>query len=127
MSPRRLCILGATGSVGQAALEVIQKRPDDFSIVALAAGSDDKKLAKLCRLHKPAYAALYDKGAAQRLKRELVNEETVVGAAKNLCWKRRLTPIVVRLSPPSPAAAARRQRLRRQKPLSVFYWQTKKP
>ena len=38
MSPRRLCILGATGSVGQAALEVIQKRPDDFSIVALAAG-----------------------------------------------------------------------------------------
>ena len=82
MSPRRLCILGATGSVGQAALEVIQKRPDDFSIVALAAGSDDKKLAKLCRLHKPAYAALYDKGAAQRLKRELVNEETVVGGGQ---------------------------------------------
>ena len=37
------------------------------------------------------------------------------GAAKNLCWKRRLTPIVVRLSPPSPAAAARRQRLRAAK------------
>ena len=86
-----------------------------------------KKLAKLCRLHKPAYAALYDKGAAQRLKRELVNEETVVGGGQESLLEAATHPIVVRLSPPSPAAAARRQRLRRQKPLSVFYWQTKKP
>ena len=39
-SPRRVAILGSTGSVGRQALEVIQRHPDHLRVVALVAGSD---------------------------------------------------------------------------------------
>ncbi|WP_395640310.1 1-deoxy-D-xylulose-5-phosphate reductoisomerase [Pseudolysinimonas sp.] len=40
MSPRRVIVLGSTGSVGTQALEVIAANPDLFEVVGLAAGSD---------------------------------------------------------------------------------------
>ena len=39
-SPRRVAILGSTGSVGRQALEVIQRHPEHLCAVALVAGSD---------------------------------------------------------------------------------------
>ena len=39
-SPRRVAILGSTGSVGRQALEVIERHPDRLRAVALVAGSD---------------------------------------------------------------------------------------
>jgi 1-deoxy-D-xylulose-5-phosphate reductoisomerase len=40
MAPRRVVVLGSTGSIGTQALEVIAAHPDRFEIVGLAAGSD---------------------------------------------------------------------------------------
>jgi 1-deoxy-D-xylulose-5-phosphate reductoisomerase len=40
MSPRRVIVLGSTGSIGRQALEVIDANPDRFELVGLAAGSD---------------------------------------------------------------------------------------
>jgi 1-deoxy-D-xylulose-5-phosphate reductoisomerase len=40
MSPRRVIVLGSTGSIGTQALEVIAANPDRFELVGLAAGSD---------------------------------------------------------------------------------------
>jgi len=40
MTPRRVLVLGSTGSVGTQALEVIAANPDLFEVVGLAAGSD---------------------------------------------------------------------------------------
>ena len=44
MSPRRVIILGSTGSIGTQALEVIAANPDRFEVVGLAAGSDRRGL-----------------------------------------------------------------------------------
>ncbi|HWL65387.1 MAG TPA: 1-deoxy-D-xylulose-5-phosphate reductoisomerase [Actinomycetota bacterium] len=39
-SPRRIVILGSTGSIGRQALEVVRSDPQSFVVVGLAAGSD---------------------------------------------------------------------------------------
>jgi 1-deoxy-D-xylulose-5-phosphate reductoisomerase len=58
--PRRLAILGATGSIGDSALKVVAKHPERFTVTALAGGRNGKKLAKLCARFRPAYAAVLD-------------------------------------------------------------------
>src|SRR4051812_17942662 len=40
MTPRRVIVLGSTGSIGVQALEVIRDNPDRFELVGLAAGSN---------------------------------------------------------------------------------------
>jgi 1-deoxy-D-xylulose-5-phosphate reductoisomerase len=41
---RRVIILGSTGSIGTQAIEVIDKNPDQFQVVGLAAGTNDELL-----------------------------------------------------------------------------------
>lgn len=43
-NPRRVTILGSTGSIGTQALDVISARPDQFAVTGLAAGGSDIKL-----------------------------------------------------------------------------------
>jgi len=61
--PRRLAILGATGSIGDSALKVVAKHPERFTVTALAGGRNGKKLAGLCARFRPAYAAVLDEAA----------------------------------------------------------------
>ncbi len=75
---RGVCVLGATGSVGGAALDVVRSRPDAFSVTALAAGGDDEALEKLCREFKPRRAVLADTVAAKRLRLALRGEGVAV-------------------------------------------------
>ena len=44
MAPRRVIVLGSTGSIGTQALDVIEANPDRFEVVGLAAGSDRRTL-----------------------------------------------------------------------------------
>ncbi|MCQ2753804.1 MAG: 1-deoxy-D-xylulose-5-phosphate reductoisomerase [bacterium] len=53
---RRISILGSTGSIGRQALEVIEKLPDKFEIIALAAGSNTELLNEQIQKFKPKYA-----------------------------------------------------------------------
>ena len=50
----RLAILGSTGSVGQQALDVVRALPDDFEVVALAAGGNVGLLQAQAREFSPA-------------------------------------------------------------------------
>lgn len=50
----RLAILGSTGSVGQQALDVVRALPEDFEVVALAAGGNAGLLAAQAREFTPA-------------------------------------------------------------------------
>ena len=43
-APRRLAILGSTGSIGTQALEVVAANPGDLEVVALVAGNDEETL-----------------------------------------------------------------------------------
>ncbi len=68
---RTLTLLGATGSIGASTLDVVARHPDRFRVAALAANTDWERLAELCRLHRPAYAAMQDAAAARALAQAL--------------------------------------------------------
>ena len=57
---RKISILGSTGSIGKQALEVIEKLPDKFEIVSLAAGNNTDLLNEQIKKFKPKYASASD-------------------------------------------------------------------
>lgn len=72
-APRRLVILGATGSVGRSTLDVVARHPDRFSILALTAHRDAAGLAELCAVHDAAYAVIADETEFEALKTALAD------------------------------------------------------
>jgi 1-deoxy-D-xylulose-5-phosphate reductoisomerase len=78
-----LTILGATGSIGAATLEVAAAHRERYQIFALAAHSSAEALLDVCRAHRPRYAVLSgvagDPGLRQRFRE--VGVELLFGAA----------------------------------------------
>ena len=68
MSRRRVVVLGATGSIGTQALEVVAAHPDRFELVGLAAGGDGAALARDASVHGVTDVALADPTAASQLR-----------------------------------------------------------
>jgi 1-deoxy-D-xylulose-5-phosphate reductoisomerase len=64
---KKIAILGSTGSIGRATMEIISRSPDDFEITGLAAGSDIGKLGLQLREFADARFALRDEEACTRL------------------------------------------------------------
>jgi 1-deoxy-D-xylulose-5-phosphate reductoisomerase len=60
MKPRKITVLGATGSVGQNTLDLIGRSPHLFEIVALTANSDANRLAELAIRHRAKHAVIAD-------------------------------------------------------------------
>ncbi|REG86885.1 1-deoxy-D-xylulose-5-phosphate reductoisomerase [Marinomonas pollencensis] len=48
-----ICLLGATGSIGQSTLEIIAQHPDKFNLVCASAHSSVDKMADICQRFKP--------------------------------------------------------------------------
>lgn len=71
---RSVTLLGATGSIGDSALDVIARHPHRFTVAALAAHRNWRKLLDLCRRFRPTHAALLDPAAAAALESALVAE-----------------------------------------------------
>jgi 1-deoxy-D-xylulose-5-phosphate reductoisomerase len=61
--PRRVALLGSTGSIGRQTVDVLAAHPDAFIVVALATGSNAGLLEQQTGLLKPSAVALAD-GAA---------------------------------------------------------------
>lgn len=61
-----VAVLGCTGSIGQSALAVIERHPDEFRVVALAAHRNADVLADSARRHGSALAVLVDERAIDR-------------------------------------------------------------
>jgi len=57
---QQVAVLGATGSIGASALDVIARHPDRLQASVLAAGSQVEALLVLCRKHRPAHAVIAD-------------------------------------------------------------------
>ena len=55
-----VAVLGATGSIGSSALDVIARHPGRLRASVLAAGSNVEALLALCRRHRPDHAAIAD-------------------------------------------------------------------
>jgi 1-deoxy-D-xylulose-5-phosphate reductoisomerase len=70
MNRRGVVVLGATGSVGRNALDVIARFPRRFRATALCAGSNARALAALARLYRPGAVCLAE-GDAASLRKEV--------------------------------------------------------
>ena len=57
---RNIAVLGATGSIGTSALDVIARHPDRLRASVLAAGTQVQALLALCIAHAPAHAVIAD-------------------------------------------------------------------
>ena len=66
---KKISILGSTGSIGQSTLSVVEKFPDRFKVVALAAGNNVDILEKQVRQFRPAMASVVSPLAAEDLKK----------------------------------------------------------
>jgi 1-deoxy-D-xylulose-5-phosphate reductoisomerase len=56
--PRRVAVLGSTGSIGRQALDVLAGHPDRFRVVALATGTNGGELEQQAARFRPAIVAL---------------------------------------------------------------------
>jgi 1-deoxy-D-xylulose-5-phosphate reductoisomerase len=70
-NPKKLNILGATGSIGRSAEAVILGAPGRFEVGAVASGRDAKNLARVARSLNARFAAIADASAYAELKAEL--------------------------------------------------------
>ncbi|MDQ0315548.1 1-deoxy-D-xylulose-5-phosphate reductoisomerase [Amorphus orientalis] len=82
-SPQRVVVLGATGSIGAATLDVIARSPDRFELVGIAANRSVSALADLCRTHRPSRAVVADAAKGEELKEVLSGSGIKVGAGED--------------------------------------------
>ena len=79
---KKIAVIGATGSVGGAVLDICRRAPDDFEVVALAAHSNCEKLLSLSREFGAKILAVAIPEVAERLKS--TTECTVLQGAEGL-------------------------------------------
>ena len=68
---QRVCILGATGSVGTSTLDVIARHPDRFEVFALTAHSRMDELLAQCLQWRPRFVAVPQQSQAATLRGQL--------------------------------------------------------
>ncbi len=76
---KRLAVLGSTGSIGRATLDVATRFPDRFRVVALAAGRNVEMLRRQAMDHRPGLVAVAREEDAVSLARELPNTTVLAG------------------------------------------------
>ena len=80
-APRRLVLLGATGSIGRSTADVIAHAPEGaFEVVSVAGGSDAAALAQTAIKLKASFAALADPAGAEALREALAGSGVRCGA-----------------------------------------------
>jgi 1-deoxy-D-xylulose-5-phosphate reductoisomerase len=91
-TPRKITILGATGSIGLNTLDLIGRSPEAFEVVALSAGSNAAKLAELAIRHRAGFVAIADPDKYVELK-ELLRGTGIEAAAgqEAVCESARLS------------------------------------
>jgi 1-deoxy-D-xylulose-5-phosphate reductoisomerase len=81
LGPRRVTVLGSTGSVGKSTASLLEAAAEDtFDVVALVAGRDWQGLAAQARRLKARHAVLADAAQYKALKEALAGTETEVSA-----------------------------------------------
>lgn len=66
-----IAVLGATGSIGRSALEVISRYQERYRVFALTAGSNVEKLAQLASVWRPYIVAIADESRYKALVEEM--------------------------------------------------------
>ncbi|MBN1364849.1 MAG: 1-deoxy-D-xylulose-5-phosphate reductoisomerase [Syntrophaceae bacterium] len=74
---KKVAILGSTGSIGCSALDIIEKNPERFQIVALAAGKNIKLLKEQIEKFQPKQVAVSSKDNVYKLRETLTAKSKV--------------------------------------------------
>ncbi|MEC2176770.1 1-deoxy-D-xylulose-5-phosphate reductoisomerase, partial [Bacillus amyloliquefaciens] len=57
---KNICLLGATGSIGEQTLDVLRMHEDQFRLVSMTFGKNAEKAIPLIRTFQPKYVAVGD-------------------------------------------------------------------
>ncbi|MCC6133707.1 MAG: 1-deoxy-D-xylulose-5-phosphate reductoisomerase [Acidobacteria bacterium] len=68
-SPKNIALLGATGSIGQSALSVVEMFPEKFRIISMTAGSNIQRLVEAIERFHPKLVSVASRRDAESLKR----------------------------------------------------------
>lgn len=78
MSAKNVVILGSTGSIGLSTLDVIQKNPGSFDVLALTAFSDCRLLESQFHKFHPKYLGLVEFESCETLRQNLKGEKVEI-------------------------------------------------
>jgi len=76
---KRITILGSTGSIGRSTLDVVEKRREDFKVVALTAGRNIDLFEQQIRSFAPEVVAVADAKTADALSKRINGPEILSG------------------------------------------------
>src|SRR5881394_4417968 len=91
MNRKRVVILGATGSIGESALNVARDIPERMEIVGLTANSNAEKLAAAANETRAQSVCLVDETKINALQRALVYKPRIFAGHEGLLEIARLT------------------------------------
>jgi 1-deoxy-D-xylulose-5-phosphate reductoisomerase len=78
-------ILGSTGSIGEATLDVLARHPQRFRVLSLSASTQVERMIEQCRRFRPLQAVMLDATAGEKLRAALraekLSTEVLTGAA----------------------------------------------
>jgi len=80
--PRRISVLGATGSIGESTLDLIGRDPSAYQVVALTGGQNAARLAELAILHRAELAVIADPDGYAALRAALAGTGIEIGAGE---------------------------------------------
>nr|WP_300529708.1 1-deoxy-D-xylulose-5-phosphate reductoisomerase [Maricaulis sp.] len=82
-APRRISVLGATGSVGAATLDLIDRAsPGQYEVVALTARTNARELARLAIQHKAEFVAIADPACEPELRQALLGQPIEIASGE---------------------------------------------
>ncbi|MCY8037295.1 1-deoxy-D-xylulose-5-phosphate reductoisomerase [Bacillus paralicheniformis] len=89
---KNICLLGATGSIGEQTLDVIKAHDDKFQLTAMSFGKNAEKAAEIIETFKPKYVSVGDEHTYEALKQHSfsytfktgIGEESLIEAAVSL-------------------------------------------
>jgi 1-deoxy-D-xylulose-5-phosphate reductoisomerase len=80
-SPKRIALLGSTGSIGRQTLDVVSLHPDRFRVVALACRGSSEEIVTQARHYGPSFVAVADETVAAEVASALADTEVTVGGS----------------------------------------------
>ncbi|MEC8957295.1 MAG: 1-deoxy-D-xylulose-5-phosphate reductoisomerase [Nitrospinota bacterium] len=84
---KKISLLGSTGSIGVNTLDVVERNPENFQILAMSAGSNVDLFAEQIRKFKPKVAALFDTQKIATLKERVVDLDVEIFSGEEGVFK----------------------------------------
>nr|WP_220186045.1 1-deoxy-D-xylulose-5-phosphate reductoisomerase [Paenactinomyces guangxiensis] len=70
--------MGSTGSIGKSTCEVIAQHPEEFRVIALAAGTNADEMIRQVKQFKPKLVSMATQAAAEQVKKEVGGDTKVL-------------------------------------------------